>query len=78
MTTPAIAHARSLTRIADHLALLAPTTAVTQQQLDRAIRVAGVTTEDKTTVTELLPPLTDAPTVGVYVGWLRQTARGLP
>lgn len=70
-------HARSLTRIADHLALQAPTTAVTQQRLDRAIRVAGITNEDKTTVTELLPPLTDTPTVGVYVGWLRQTARGL-
>lgn len=70
-------HARSLTRIADHLALQTPTETITQQQLDRAIRVAGVTRDNKPAITALLPDHNPDTTIGQYVGHLRQAAREL-
>lgn len=76
-----------LIRIAEHLARQAPTTTVTDQLLQRAFTVGvaqelddlapHVSSQVIDQVDTLLPPLTNTPTVGAYVGQLRETARSL-
>jgi hypothetical protein len=76
-----------LIRTAEHLALLAPDTQVTDRRLQRALKVAvaqeladldtTVADDAKAKAVSVLPPLTTDTRVGAYVGQLRETARGL-
>ena len=79
-TPPAYAQA-VITQLADLIALAAPHSHISdhgrQAVLTRVTAARGLSADATERITELLPPLTADPTVGAYVGQLRQIAQGL-